>query len=119
MIYLKSYNEHVLQMKESGWYCQSSACYTSALQGGSLQIAFIKELGHTEWRNRACWQQGVSYLFTFNLQASGMLGVVGMDHRLGGGAGAGLVGSLDLEKCSSGVLWPPEWLSLPLCPVQL
>lgn len=38
MIYLKVYNEHVLQMKESEWYCQHSAYYTNALQGGSLKL---------------------------------------------------------------------------------
>lgn len=38
MIYLKVYNEHVLQMKEPGWYCQGSAYYANALQGGSLKL---------------------------------------------------------------------------------
>jgi hypothetical protein len=58
-------------MKESGWYCQGSACYTNALQEGGLEIAFMMEMGHTEWGNGASWQPAVSCLITFNLQCLG------------------------------------------------
>lgn len=63
-------------MKESGWYCQGSAGYANALQGGSLKLLLLREW-NTEWRNGACWQPEVSYLFTFYLQASGMPATIG------------------------------------------
>lgn len=51
--------------------------YANALQGSSLDIAFIKGIGHTEWGNGACGQPEASHLFAFNLQASGMPSTVG------------------------------------------
>ena len=78
---------------------QPELSYANALQGRSLKIIFIKGLGRTEWRTRACGQPEVSCVFAFNLQASGTPGTVGRGrwHNIGI-AGVGPVGCLG---CSS------------------